>query len=133
MLRSELPFSLDTGPRRALAFAYAADRRQFLGNPWRWLDLPTVLLALGSLLPSATGALRSAPILRLARLGRLVSFGLRAGSLSARQARTAKAAAMLHGPAKVTPWAITLPQVAFCVFFGMVFGLYLFVIKGWLR
>ena len=155
MLRSELPFSLDTGPRRALAvalgepllgflailalaltlfpllfpvtpaadaaiemlqwaiiawftvelavaFVCAADKRQFLGNPWRWLDLATVLLALGSLLPSATGALRSAPILRLARLGRLLSFGLRAGSLSARQTRTLKMGAKLHGPAKVT-------------------------------
>jgi hypothetical protein len=32
-----------------------------------------------------------------------------------------------------SPWAITLPQVAFCVFFGMVVGLYWFLIKGWLR
>ena len=31
------------------------------------------------------------------------------------------------------PWVITLPQIAFGVFFGMVIGLYLFVIKGWLR
>ena len=32
-----------------------------------------------------------------------------------------------------TPWMLTLPQVAFGVFFGMVIGLYFFVIKGWLR
>ena len=36
-----------------VAFACAADKRQFLANPWRWLDLATILLALGSLLPSA--------------------------------------------------------------------------------
>jgi Mg2+ and Co2+ transporter CorA len=159
MLRSELPFSIDTGPRRALAvvlgepflgllailalaltlfpmlfavtppaehaieltqwaiiawfsvelavaFAYAEDKRRFLESPWRWLDLGTILLALGSLLPSATAALRSAPILRLARIGRLVSFGLRAGSLSARQARVEAAAAKLHGPARITQLAL---------------------------
>jgi Mg2+ and Co2+ transporter CorA len=32
-----------------------------------------------------------------------------------------------------TPWMLTLPQVAFGVFFGMVIGLYFFIIKGWLR
>jgi Mg2+ and Co2+ transporter CorA len=32
-----------------------------------------------------------------------------------------------------SPWVVTLPQVAFGVFFGMVIGLYFFVIKGWLR
>ena len=154
MLRSELPFAIDTGPSRVaavalgepflgflaivalgltlfpmlfavtpavdaaieaaqwaiiawfsvelvVAFASAGDKRQFLANPWRWLDLATVLLALGSLLPSATAALRSAPILRLARIGRLVSFGVRASSLPARRRAVATAAAKLHGPAQV--------------------------------
>lgn len=164
MLRSELPFSIDTGPRRALAaalgepflgllailalaltlfpmlftvtpsaesaieiaqwaiiawfsvelvvaFAYAPDKTRFLESPWRWLDLVTILLALGSLLPSATAALRSAPILRLARIGRLVSFGLRAGSLSARQTRVEPAAATQHGPARITRLALQ-PQLS---------------------
>ena len=31
------------------------------------------------------------------------------------------------------PWPITLPQVAFCVCFGMVLCLYFFFVKGWLR
>jgi len=31
------------------------------------------------------------------------------------------------------PWPLTLPQVAFCVFFGMVLCLYFFFVKGWLR
>ena len=141
MLRSELPFAVDSGSRRALAvvfgepflgflalaalgltlfpalfavtptadtaldaaqwaiiawfsvelvvaFACAPDKARFLANPWRWLDLATILLALASLLPSATSALRSAPILRLARFGRLVSFGVRASSLSARRRGT---------------------------------------------
>jgi Mg2+ and Co2+ transporter CorA len=154
MLRSELPFAIDTGPGRvaavalgepllgflaiaalaltlfpmlftvtpavdaaievgqwaiiawfsvelAVAFACAADKRQFVANPWRWLDFATILLALGSLLPSATAALRSAPILRLARIGRLVSFGVRASSLPARQRIVPAAAIKLHGPAQV--------------------------------
>ena len=154
MLRSELPFAIDTGPGRVaavalgepflgflaiaalgltlfpmlfavtpavdaaieagqwaiiawfsielvVAFASAHDKRQFLANPWRWLDLATVLLALASFLPSAA-ALRSAPILRLARIGRLVSYGVRASSLPARRRTVATAAAKLHGPAQVT-------------------------------
>src|SRR5688572_6467699 len=154
MLRSELPFAIDTRPARALgvalgepflgflaivalgltlfpmlfavtpavdtaieacqwaivawfgaelvvAFACSSDKQQFLANPWRWLDLATVLLALGSLLPSAD-ALRSALILRLARIGRLVSFGLRAGSFPARRRGEEQSATKLHGPAQVT-------------------------------
>jgi len=31
------------------------------------------------------------------------------------------------------PWPFTLPQVAFGVCLGMVLGLYLFLVKGWLR
>ncbi len=31
------------------------------------------------------------------------------------------------------PWRFTLPQVAFGVCLGMVFTLYLFLVKGWLR
>ena len=31
------------------------------------------------------------------------------------------------------PSMLALPQVAFCIFFGMVIGLYFFLIKGWLR
>ena len=155
MLRSELPFAVDTGPRRALAvvlgepflgflalaalgltvfpalfavtpavdtaieaaqwaiigwfsvelavaFACAPDKAQFLANPWRWLDLATVLVALASLLPSATSALRSAPILRLTRIGRLITFGVRASSLSARQHPLQAAAIKVHGPAVVS-------------------------------
>lgn len=164
MLRSELPFAIDTGPARALAvalgepflgllailalaltlfpllfavspsvdtvieagqwaiiawfsvelvvaFVCAEDRRQFLASPWRWLDLATILLALGSLLPSATAALRSAPILRLARIGRLVSFGVRASSLPARQRQVATAAAKPYGPTQLTR-LVEQPQLA---------------------
>ncbi len=153
MLRSELPFAIDTRPARALgvalgepflgflaivalaltlfpmlfavapavdtaiegcqwaivawfsvelvvAFACAADKGRFLANPWRWLDFATILVALGSLLPSAD-ALRSALILRLARIGRLISFGLRAGSFPARQRAVEKTGARMQGPAQV--------------------------------
>jgi Mg2+ and Co2+ transporter CorA len=92
-----------------VAFAFAADKRVFLANPWRWLDFATVLVGLASLLPSATAALRSAPILRLARIGRLVSFGVRASGLPARRRRVETA--KVHGPARVRR-LVELPQPA---------------------
>jgi Mg2+ and Co2+ transporter CorA len=84
------------------AFAAAENKAQFLTNPWRWLDLATVLIALASLLPSASAALRSSPILRLARIGRLVSLGVRASGLSTRRRSQSVAEPKARGPAQVT-------------------------------
>src|SRR5262245_10990829 len=59
------------------AFASARAKGAFVRSPWRWLDLTTILLPLVSLLPSASHALLSSPVLRLIRLARLVSLGVR--------------------------------------------------------
>src|SRR5437016_1425976 len=57
------------------ALVAAPSKRAFMSNPWRWLDLATIAIPLYSLLPRASHTLRSSPILRLARIGRLVSLG----------------------------------------------------------
>jgi Mg2+ and Co2+ transporter CorA len=154
MLRSELPFAIEGGPRRLLAvllgeaflgflalvalgltlfpmlfslrpaveaaidaaqwgiigwfavefvfaFASAGNKSRFLASPWRWLDLSIIVIALASLLPSASATLRSAPILRLARIGRLVSLGVRASGLSARNRTSHEVEPRAHGPAQV--------------------------------
>jgi Mg2+ and Co2+ transporter CorA len=67
------------------AFVIAPSKAAFVSNPWRWLDLFTVAVALASLLPSVSSALRSSLILRLARIGRLVSLSLRASGLTSRR------------------------------------------------
>jgi Mg2+ and Co2+ transporter CorA len=84
-----------------VAFAAARDKSAFLQSPWRWLDFVTILIALASLLPSASAALRSSPILRLARIGRLVSLGLRASGLSTRRRVLRVAGEKARGPAQV--------------------------------
>jgi Mg2+ and Co2+ transporter CorA len=83
------------------AFAFASDKSRFFTNPWRWLDLLIIVIALASLLPSGSATLRSAPILRLARIGRLVSLGVRASGLSARGRTRHEAEVRAHGPAQV--------------------------------
>jgi Mg2+ and Co2+ transporter CorA len=86
----------------AVAFAAASDKRRFLTSPWRWLDLATIVIALMSLLPFASAALRSSPVLRLARIGRLVSLGVRASGVSARRRTLRAAEPHSLGPAQVT-------------------------------
>lgn len=84
------------------AFFAADNKSRFAANPWRWLDLATIVIALASLLPSASAALRSSPILRLARLGRLVSLGVRASGVTARRRASQVTEAAAHGPAQIT-------------------------------
>lgn len=84
------------------ALIVAPSKRAFLANPWRWVDLVTIAVPLASLWPSASPALRSSPILRLARIGRLVTLGFRATGLSTRHRTRQVAEAAAHGPAQVT-------------------------------
>jgi Mg2+ and Co2+ transporter CorA len=84
-----------------VAFAAARDKSAFVRSPWRWLDLVTILIALASLLPSASAALRSSPILRLARIGRLLSLGLRASGLSTHRRLLHVGDENTRGPAQV--------------------------------
>src|SRR5205085_5913275 len=68
----------------------------------RWLDLATILVPLASLLPTVTTALRSSPILRLARIGRIVSLGVRASGWSNRHRSRHAQETTTRGPAQVT-------------------------------
>lgn len=63
----------------------APAKRAFFLSPWRLIDLATILIPLASLLPSVSRALMSSPVLRLVRLARLVTLGVRVSGLAARQ------------------------------------------------
>ncbi len=72
------------------ALMVASSRRAFVLNPWRILDALIIGLAVGSLFPLVSPAFRSAPALRLLRLGRFALFGVRAGTaLAVRDERRA--------------------------------------------
>src|SRR3954471_18861032 len=66
------------------AFASARAKIAFLKSPWRWLDLATVLIPLASLLPTMSHALLSSPVLRLIRLTRLITLGVRVSGVAIR-------------------------------------------------
>jgi len=83
------------------ALAVSRDRLAFLRSPWRLLDLATILIPLASLLPSVSRALLSSPVLRLVRLIRIVTFGVRASGIVVRDQRRALAATATAGPAQV--------------------------------
>jgi Mg2+ and Co2+ transporter CorA len=84
------------------ALASAHDRRGFLRNPWRLVDLATVLIPMASALPGVSQALRSSPVLRLVRLVRLVTLGVRASGIVARTHVRQGAHVFAAGPAEVT-------------------------------
>ncbi len=60
-------------------FALAPRKRLFLTNPWRLIDALIIVAPLVALLPAVPELLRSAPTLRLLRLGRLALLGTRSG------------------------------------------------------
>jgi Mg2+ and Co2+ transporter CorA len=60
-------------------FAAAAHKREFVLNRWRLLDALIIVAGLVPLLPAGPEFLRSSPILRLARLGRVALLGTRSG------------------------------------------------------
>ena len=67
------------------ALAFARSKRAFLQDPWRWIDLATIVIPLLTFLPGVSDALRSSPVLRLVRLVRLVTLGLRVTGVVARE------------------------------------------------
>jgi Mg2+ and Co2+ transporter CorA len=80
--------------------ALASDKRRYVVNPWRLLDLFTIVVPLLSLLPQAEAA-RSSPVLRLLRLVRVVSFGTRAGGIAVRE-KARHQAIQAQGPLEVS-------------------------------
>lgn len=75
--------------------AASQSKRRFVVNPWRIVDAATVLVPLATLLPGASEFLRSSPVLRLARLARVVALGARVSGVMAREQ---KAAGTLRAP-----------------------------------
>jgi Mg2+ and Co2+ transporter CorA len=64
--------------------ALAPDRRAWIRNPWRIVDLVTVLGPVAALLPQVSNLARGSLMFRILRLGRAVAFGTRAGSAAVR-------------------------------------------------
>lgn len=86
----------------ALALAWSTDRRAFLRDPWRWLDLITVVVPLATVLPSVSHLLRSSMILRLVRLVRIVTFSVRASGMIVRHEAHRTTAGPALQPTRVT-------------------------------
>jgi Mg2+ and Co2+ transporter CorA len=84
------------------AWSRAASKRAFVLNPWRLLDLATIVVPLGTLVPTVSGTLRSSPVLRLFRLVRVVTMGARASGVMVREEARHTAAAAAVDPARVT-------------------------------
>lgn len=61
-----------------LYLTLAPDKKAFLRDPWRIIDLTTIALSMLTLIPAVDDSLRHTLALRLLRLARAFSFGLRA-------------------------------------------------------
>lgn len=61
------------------------NKKEYLKSGWKLIDLATVLIPLLTLIPGVSDVFRSAPILRLIRLARVISLGLRVTGVVARK------------------------------------------------
>ena len=86
----------------SLALTWSQDRRAFLRDPWRWLDLATVVVPLATVLPSVSSLLRSSMLLRLVRLVRIVTFSMRASGMIVRHEAHRAVANPVLQPTRVT-------------------------------
>lgn len=87
----------------------ARDRRAYMLDPWRVLDLFIILAPLASLVPGTPEAARSSPALRVLRLVRAVLAGTRA-SARLRQPSVQDARPMPQGPPVITRLQADEPQ-----------------------
>ena len=90
-------FAIEYGVNLALV----ENRRQYLLQPSRLLDLAIVAAAIASLLPQVSDTLRSSPMLRVLRLVRAVLFGARAGGSITRRT-TVQVLPELQAPYRLT-------------------------------
>jgi Mg2+ and Co2+ transporter CorA len=84
----------------SLALRFAPSRKAFVLTIWHILDLLTIVLPVVSLLPSISDVFMSSPALRLLRLLRVISFGMRASGVMVRE-RARQAAEPALGPMEV--------------------------------
>ena len=90
-------FTIEYGVNLALV----ENKRQYLLQPSRLLDLAILVAAVASFLPQVSDALRSSPMLRVLRLVRAVLFGARAGGSVTRRT-TVKGAPELQAPYRLS-------------------------------
>jgi Mg2+ and Co2+ transporter CorA len=83
------------------ALRSAPDKRAFVLSPWRVIDLITILVPLATLLPGVSDLFRSSPVLRLVRLARVVTMGVRATGAIVRT-ETQKASVYASGPVEIS-------------------------------
>lgn len=93
----------------AVNWLLARDRRAYMLDPWRVLDLFIILAPLASLVPGTPEAARSSPALRVLRLARAVLAGTRA-SARLRQPSVQDARPMPQGPPVITRLQADEPQ-----------------------
>ena len=83
-----------------IASCFAPSRPEFIRNPWRIIDLVTIVVPLMSLVPGVSDLLRSSPALRLMRIIRIVTLGVRAGSVIVREEARSECKLSI-GPAEI--------------------------------
>jgi Mg2+ and Co2+ transporter CorA len=67
----------------------ARSKPQFVCNPWRIVDAVTIFVPLLTLLPGVSNVFRSSLVLRMVRVLRVVSLGVRASGVMVREERAA--------------------------------------------
>ncbi len=92
-----------------LGLSFARKKEAFLVNPWRLLDLLTIVVPLATLMPQVSSVLMSSPVLRLVRLVRVITLGLRASGVVVRE-ETRRAMASVTGPVEVAVLRAGEPQ-----------------------
>jgi Mg2+ and Co2+ transporter CorA len=81
-----------------VGFRAAGSKKSFILNPWRLTDAATIVIPTLTLLPGVSDLLRSSTVLRLVRLVRVLSLGVRASGVMVREEKSLVA---LQKPAPV--------------------------------
>lgn len=82
--------------------ATTTDKRHYLKNGWKLVDLATFLIPLLTVIPDVSDYLRSALLLRLIRLTRVITLGLRATGIITRKEEKQKFEFQSKGEVNIT-------------------------------
>ncbi|MGC8744942.1 MAG: CorA family divalent cation transporter [Verrucomicrobiia bacterium] len=82
--------------------ATTADKKSYLKNGWKLIDLGTFLIPLLTVIPGVSDFFRSALLLRLIRLSRVVALGLRATGIVTRKEEKQKYEFQSKGEVRIT-------------------------------
>jgi Mg2+ and Co2+ transporter CorA len=75
-------------------------KKAFMTNPWRLIDAATIIIPGLTFVPGVSSLLRSSTVLRLVRLARVLSLGVRASGVMVRQ-ETSSAVTQKHAPVQI--------------------------------